>query len=192
MPVNPWIFFSFSILSFVLLVPFPSTTFAVNQQGETLLSWKRSFNGLPEVLSDWEASDETPCRWFGITCNFNNQVLALELRYVDLFGNVPSNFTSLFSLKKLILSGTNLTGPIPKEIGALSQLTSLDLSDNALTGEIPSELCNLLELEELYLNSNKLEGSIPIEIGNLTSLKWLILYDNQLSGGLSYLSLIHI
>ncbi|XP_011040489.1 PREDICTED: probable LRR receptor-like serine/threonine-protein kinase At4g26540 [Populus euphratica] len=185
MPVNLWPLFSLLFLSSTLVLLFPFTAFAVNQQGETLLSWKRSLHGSPEGLDNWDSSNDTPCRWFGITCNFNNEVVALGLRYVNLFGTLPSNFTFLSSLNKLVLSGTNLTGTIPKEIGtALPQLTHLDLSDNALTGEIPSELCNFPKLEQLLLNSNQLEGSIPIEIGNLTSLKWLILYDNQLSGSI--------
>ncbi|KAB5525016.1 hypothetical protein DKX38_022765 [Salix brachista] len=183
MPVNPWTLSSFLLLSSALVFLFPFAASALNQQGQALLSWRRSLGGFPEGLNSWDSTNETPCGWFGITCDPSNEVVSLELSYVDLFGKLPSNFTSLFSLKKLVLSGTNLTGSIPKEIGtALPQLTHLDLSENALTGEIPSELCILTTLEELHLNSNQLEGSIPIEIGNLTSLKWLLLYDNQLSG----------
>ncbi|GAV58304.1 Pkinase domain-containing protein/LRR_1 domain-containing protein/LRRNT_2 domain-containing protein/LRR_4 domain-containing protein/LRR_6 domain-containing protein [Cephalotus follicularis] len=183
MPVNPWTLLSSSFtISFTLLFHFPYTALAINQQGESLLSWKRSFNGSLESLSDWNPGNGTPCGWFGVTCNFNNEVVELDLRYVDLHGKVPSNFTSLLSLNKLVLLGTNLTGSIPKEIGTLSQLSYLDLSANALSGEIPIEICNLLKLEQLYLNTNQLEGSIPLQIGNLISLKWLILYDNQLSG----------
>ncbi|TYI93546.1 hypothetical protein E1A91_D02G142800v1 [Gossypium mustelinum] len=168
---NPWTLLSSLLLSFFfILIRSPYAAFAVNQQGEALLSWK--------------ARDVTPCNWLGIVCNFNNQVVELELRYVDLFGQLPANFTSLLTLNKLVLSGANLTGPIPKEISTLTQLTHLDLSENVLSGEIPSELCCLYRLQQLHLNSNQLKGSIPIEIGNLTSLKWLILYDNQLSGGI--------
>ncbi|KAA8540790.1 hypothetical protein F0562_024291 [Nyssa sinensis] len=183
MPVNPWtLLFSFLIASFSLSIP----ANAVNGQGEVLLSWKRSLNGslVVEVLNNWDPTSETPCGWFGITCNFKNEVVEVNLRFVDLLGKFPSNFSSLLSLNKLVLSGTNLTGSIPKEIGVLSELKYLDLSDNALTGEIPSEICNLLKLEQLYLNSNKLEGSIPVEIGNLTSLMLMILYDNRLSSGI--------
>ncbi|KAF3437479.1 hypothetical protein FNV43_RR20232 [Rhamnella rubrinervis] len=158
--------------------------FSVNPQGQALLSWRQSLNGSIDALSNWDPSDETPCGWFGVTCNFNKQVVELNLRYVDLPGGVPANFTSLLSLNKLVLAGTNLTGSIPKEIGILTNLVVLDLSDNALTGEIPNEVCQLLKLEQLHLNSNGLEGSIPAQTGNLTSLKWLILYDNQLSGGI--------
>ncbi|XP_050223385.1 leucine-rich repeat receptor-like serine/threonine-protein kinase RGI4 [Mercurialis annua] len=181
MPVNPWTLF------FLLLFHFSVPALSVNPQGQTLLSWNYSFHGMPQVLNNWVASDETPCSWYGVACNFNNEVVSLELRFVDLFGQVPTNFSSLSSLNKLVLSGTNLTGSIPKQIAEeLPQLTYLDLSDNVITGEIPSEICGLLRLQELYLNSNQLTGSIPIEIGNLTSLKWLVLYDNQLGGSLPY------
>ncbi|CAM8922132.1 unnamed protein product [Rhodiola kirilowii] len=157
---------------------------AVNSPGEALLSWKATLNnGMSiQALENWNPVDGTPCKWFGITCNQNNEVVELELKDVDLLGMVPVNFTSLLSLNKLVLSGTNLTGSINKEIGMLAELYHLDLSDNALSGVIPDELCNLSKLRELYLNSNGLVGAIPKQIGKLTSLAWLVLYDNQLSG----------
>ncbi|XP_050376070.1 LRR receptor-like serine/threonine-protein kinase RGI3 [Argentina anserina] len=184
MPVNPWTFSSsfFLTLSSFLLVHFPAL--ALNQQGQALVSWKQSLNGSPEGLSNWDPSDETPCGWSGVTCNFNGQVVELNLKYIDLLGKLPSNFTSLLTLNKVVLSGTNLTGSIPREISVLKRLTSLDLSDNALSGEIPVEITELPKLEELYLSTNKLEGSIPVQIGNLTNLKWLVLYDNKLSGNI--------
>lgn len=183
MPVYyPWTLYSL-ILSFVvvIIILFPHTPYAVNPQGEALLSWKRNWKGSDDGLSNWSPNDETPCKWFGVSCNSNNQVVGLDLRYVDLLGHVPTNFTSLLSLNRLVLSGTNLTGSIPKEIASLNQLNYLDLSENSLTGEIPRELCSLLSLEQLRLNSNQLEGAIPIQIGNLSGLTQLFLYDNQLT-----------
>ncbi|KAL3824871.1 hypothetical protein ACJIZ3_020900 [Penstemon smallii] len=176
MPVYTWplFFFYFSSLLF--------HSFALNLQGQALFSWKTTLNGSLEALSNWDPTEETPCRWFGITCNFNNEVVELNLKYMDLLGNVPANFSSLESLNKLVLSGTNLTGSIPQEIRILRELKLLDLSDNALNGEIPSGISNLINLERLLLNTNRLEGSIPIEIGSLTSLVELTLYDNQLNG----------
>ena len=145
MPLNPWnTLFSFLTIILPLLNPF--VVFAVNPQGEALLSWKQSLNGPTEALSNWDPTDETPCGWFGITCNINKEVVELELTYLDLNGTVPTNLTSLVSLTKVALYGTNLTGPIPKQIATLHELNYLDLSFNALTGEIPSEICNLLKL----------------------------------------------
>ncbi|XP_022885371.1 LRR receptor-like serine/threonine-protein kinase [Olea europaea var. sylvestris] len=192
MPVNSWTLF-WAFIFFVL-----STVSGLNPQGEALIAWKRTLKGSLEALSNWDTTDDTPCEWFGLACNFNKEVVELNLKYMDLLGNVPSNFSSLASLKKLVLSETNLSGSIPEEIGILQELTYLDLSDNALTGEIPDEICHLPKLEQLLLNTNRLEGSIPAAIGNLTSLMSLIIYDNQLgvldlsynqlSGDLHYLT----
>ncbi|XP_073297091.1 uncharacterized protein [Primulina huaijiensis] len=184
MPVRPWrprplFFFFCSFLSFFSFSP----SFAINPQGESLLYWKRRLNASAEALSDWDSIDETSCRWSGVTCNFKNEVVEINLSYIDLHGYVPDNFTSLeFSLAKLVLSGTNLTGSIPEGIGNLQELRVLDLGDNKINGEIPGFICHLPKLEQLYLNTNLLAGSIPGEIGNLTALVELIIYDNQLSG----------
>ncbi|KAF6157427.1 hypothetical protein GIB67_004365 [Kingdonia uniflora] len=179
MPIQTWKNF----FSFILILSLYTSSRALNEQGESLLSWKRTLNGSVDVLNDWNPSNETPCSWFGISCNLNNEVVELNLRYVDLLGHVPSNVTALRSLKTLVLSGMNLTGSVPKELGiSLVELVYLDLSDNSLTGVIPSEIGNLVRLERLFFNSNEIEGGIPVEIGNLSSLKWLCLYDNQLSG----------
>ncbi|XP_068643906.1 leucine-rich repeat receptor-like serine/threonine-protein kinase RGI4 [Aristolochia californica] len=171
-------------LYLLLFVSFSLLASAVSPQGEALLSWKWALNGSVEALSSWNGSDFTPCGWFGVSCNANMEIVELNLRYVDLFGYVPSNLTALKSLSKLVLIGTNLTGPIPREIGNCHQLSYLDLSDNSLIGEIPAELGRLGKLEILLINSNRLEGAIPMEIGNLTRLRWLVLYDNQLSGAI--------
>ncbi|KAI6682836.1 hypothetical protein NL676_028749 [Syzygium grande] len=121
MPVNPWTpFTSLCFFSFLLLVmPFLRLASAVNSQGQALLSWKTSLNGSLEALSDWNWADEILCRWFGVTCNSNDGVAELSLRYVDMLGYVPTNLSLLHSLQKLVLSETNLTGSIPKEIGSL-------------------------------------------------------------------------
>ncbi|KAF8390468.1 hypothetical protein HHK36_024994 [Tetracentron sinense] len=185
MPVKkPWNLLVLLFFTSSLSITMPFFAFAVNQQGEALLSWKKSLNGSLESLNNWDPTHESPCNWFGISCNSNKEVVELNLRYVDLLGHLPSNLSSLKSLTKLVLSGTNLTGSIPKELSSLSELSYLDFSNNSLSGEVPSEICSLIKLQQLYLNSNLLEGAIPIEIGNLSNLVQLILYDNQISGGI--------
>ncbi|KAH6772071.1 Leucine-rich receptor-like protein kinase family protein [Perilla frutescens var. hirtella] len=181
MPVFQWPLFLFFFFPSLFLAFFSSVS-SLNSQGEALLSWKRTLNGSLDALSGWSPDHETPCSWFGISCNLKNEVVEINLKFIDLLGHVPSNFSSLRTLNKLVLSGTNLTGTIPQTVGDLQELRLLDLSDNALNGEIPIGICNLPRLEQLHLNTNRLEGSIPVEIGNLTGLMELTLFDNQLVG----------
>ncbi|KAM0932851.1 putative protein kinase RLK-Pelle-LRR-XI-1 family [Dioscorea sansibarensis] len=172
-----------ALLSFTLILFLSKHVSAIDNQGAALLDWKRTLNGSLEALSDWNPNDPTPCQWSGVSCNAENEVMELTLQYMDLFGRVPSNLTSLSVLTKLVLSGTNLTGLIPPQLGDLPRLIHLDLSGNALTGVIPDGLCRPgSQLEKLFINSNRLEGPIPDSIGNLLALKSFMFYDNQLEG----------
>ncbi|KAK3122040.1 hypothetical protein QOZ80_8BG0664370 [Eleusine coracana subsp. coracana] len=158
----------------------------VNEQGQALLRWKNSMNATAggDALASWKASDASPCRWLGVSCDARGDVVSLSIKSVDLGGALPSlDLRPLrSSLKTLVLSGANLTGAIPKQLGDLAELTTLDLSKNQLSGAIPPELCRLGKLQSLALNTNSLRGAIPDAIGNLTSLTHLTLYDNELSG----------
>ncbi|KAK6229914.1 Protein kinase domain - like 10 [Theobroma cacao] len=177
---------SSNIFSFTLLLSINSLLFhhcySIDEQGQALLTWKNSLNSTADSLKSWNSLDPTPCKWFGIHCNSNGEVVEISLKAIDLQGSLPSNFQSLKSLRTLILSSTNLTGTIPKEFGDYHELTFVDLSDNSLSREIPLEICRLSKLKSLSLNTNFLEGEIPSGIGNLSSLVYLTLYDNQLSG----------
>ncbi|ESR65910.1 hypothetical protein CICLE_v10007329mg [Citrus x clementina] len=174
--------FSFTLLLISINFLFFSTCDAIDEQGQALLTWKNSLNSSTDALSSWNPAETSPCKWFGIHCNSNGEVVEISLKAVDLQGSLPSIFQPLKSLKRLIISSCNLTGTIPKEFGHYRELTFIDLSGNSLWGEIPTEVCRLRKLESLYLNTNLLEGEIPSDIGNLSSLAYLTLYDNQLSG----------
>ncbi|KAI4989900.1 hypothetical protein ZWY2020_038263 [Hordeum vulgare] len=155
----------------------------VNEQGRALLEWRRSLRPVAGALDSWRASDGSPCRWFGVSCDARGGVVSLSVTGVDLRGPLPANLLPLApSLTTLVLSGTNLTGAIPPEIGGYGGLVALDLSKNQLTGAIPPELCRLAKLETLALNSNSLRGAIPDDLGDLASLTHITLYDNELSG----------
>lgn len=174
--------FSFTLLLISINFLFFSTCDALDEQGQALLTWKNSLNSSTDALSSWNPAETSPCKWFGIHCSSNGEVVEISLKAVDLQGSLPSIFQPLKSLKRLIISSCNLTGTIPKEFGHYRELTFIDLSGNSLWGEIPTEVCRLRKLESLYLNTNLLEGEIPSDIGNLSSLAYLTLYDNQLSG----------
>jgi len=123
----------------------------------------------------------TPCSWYGITCDEGN-VSNLELSLNNLTGLIPPEISNLSMLTELNLSmNWQLSGSIPPEIGSLTALTYLGLSWNKLSGSIPSEFGNLTELTELNLAGNQLSGSIPPEIGDLTALTSLYLGLNQLT-----------
>ncbi|VAI73621.1 LRR receptor-like serine/threonine-protein kinase RGI3 [Triticum urartu] len=166
----------------------PPGAYAVNEQGEALLRWKRSLtNGTGgAALETWRDSDASPCRWSGVACDARGNVVSLLIKSVDLGGPVPARVLRPLapSLETLVLSGANLTGVIPGELGAYAALTTVDLSGNGLSGAVPAELCRLGKLRSLALHGNSLQGAIPDDIGNLTALTSLTLYDNDLSGAI--------
>ncbi|EPS64725.1 hypothetical protein M569_10053, partial [Genlisea aurea] len=174
---------------FLLLLLFPCCCYSVVERN-ALLSWKQSLSNSSSssspaalALSSWNASDESPCAWFGIACDSEGNVEKVVLKSVDLQGmGLPANFRALPYLNTLVLSSANLSGEIPAEFGEYAELVRIDVSDNAISGGIPAEICRLSKLEVLSMEANFLEGSIPWEIGNLAGLKELLLYDNQLSG----------
>ncbi|CAA2978886.1 probable LRR receptor-like serine threonine-kinase At4g26540 [Olea europaea subsp. europaea] len=174
----------FFILYIFINSVFLSTCYSIDVQGEALLTWKNGLNFSMNMnaFQSWNASDRSPCNWFGIHCNTNGQVEKIILKSVELQGSLPSNFQPLKSLNTLVLSSTNLTGPIPKEFGDHLELVMIDISDNSISGEMPAEICRLTKLQMLSLDTNFLKGDIPLDIGNLSNLKHLTLFDNQLSG----------
>ncbi|KAK7276992.1 hypothetical protein RIF29_18141 [Crotalaria pallida] len=183
--------FSLTLLFLSINSLFFSYCYSLNEQGHALLAWKNSLNNtntIADALASWNASNQTPCNWFGVHCNTQDgDVVEINLKSVNLQGSLlllPSNSLQPLrrSLKILDLSSTNITGNIPKEIGDYQELTSIDLSGNSLFGQIPQEICRLRKLQNLALHTNFLEGNIPHNIGNLTSLVNLTLYDNKLSG----------
>ncbi|XP_031122783.1 probable inactive receptor kinase At5g58300 isoform X1 [Ipomoea triloba] len=103
----------------------------------------------------------------------------LSLRANLLNGTLPSDLTSLPSLRNLFLQHNNLSGQIPT---FSHQLSILDLSYNSFSGSIPSMIQNLTQLTALYLQNNSLSGSIPNL--SLPRLKHLNLSYNHLNGSI--------
>lgn len=176
-------------------------------QCEALVALYESTNGDNWTTNtDWVETN-TPCRWYGVTCDAGdvrrldldgNQLsgaippglgdltglTGLYLSYNRLSGAIPPELSNLANLEYLSLEVNELGGSIPSELGSLTKLQSLDLTGNQLAGSIPPELGNLTSLHRLQLGANQLSGPIPTELGNLSMLTWLDLYGNQLSGGI--------
>ena len=96
---------------------------------ESLLELYHSTNG-----AQWENNDgwnvtNTPCRWYGVTCE-NGGVTAISLSDNQLTGAIP-DFSALPKLQKLELSNNQLTGAIP-DFSALTKLRYLDLRNNPI------------------------------------------------------------
>lgn len=168
------------ILSAALLRPF---SLALSEDGLTLLEIKNSLNDSRELLSNWQASDESPCNWTGIACHPNDQrVRSINLPYMQLGGIISPSIGKLSRLQRLALHQNGLHGIIPNEITNCTELRALYLRENYLQGGIPSDIGNLSYLNILDLSSNSLKGAIPSSIGRLMHLRSLNLSTNFFSG----------
>jgi len=107
---------------------------------ESLLQLYHSTDGANWINNNGWNITNTPCSWFGVTCE-NNSVVSI------IFFDFPQY-------------NNNLVGTIP-DFTSLLNLQVLNLEYNELTGEIP-DFSNLPDLPALHLKNNKLTGSIPI------------------------------
>lgn len=123
-----------------------------------------------------------PCTWFGVTCDYRDKVIEIDLTNNNLSGSLPSNLNAIDALRKLDLWDNNITGSIPSNLGDLVDLEYLDLSSNSFTGGIPLTFGNLVDLRILYLENNMLTGNLPVAIGNIPLLDIYFVKDNNLDG----------
>lgn len=152
------------------------------EECEALVALYTSTNGTNWTNNtNWLQSD-TPCSWYGISCENGTNVTNISLSYNKLSGNIPVEIENLSNLQSLNLSYNQLIGNIPTEIGNILSLRSLHLGNNQLNGSIPVNFENLVDLQSLLLYVNQLNGNIPAEIGYLLKLKSVNLGNNQLSG----------
>ncbi|XP_022737114.1 LRR receptor-like serine/threonine-protein kinase FEI 2 isoform X2 [Durio zibethinus] len=160
-----------------------SGSFALTQDGLTLLEIKSTLNDSKNFLGNWLATDESPCSWTGISCYPNDQrVHSINLPYMQLGGTISPSIGKLNGLQRLALHQNSLHGLIPNELTNCTQLRALYLRANYLQGGIPSNIGNLSFLTILDLSSNSLKGAIPSSIGRLTRLRSLNLSTNFFSG----------
>ncbi|KAG6404052.1 hypothetical protein SASPL_136289 [Salvia splendens] len=159
------------------------SSLALSPDGLTLLEVKTSLNDSKNFLSNWNAIDESPCKWTGITCSQQDQrVISINLPYMQLGGFIPHSICKLDKLQRLALHQNSLHGFIPNEIAQCSELRALYLRANYFQGGIPSTIGNVSMLTILDLSSNTLKGAIPSSLGRLTRLSYLNLSSNFLSG----------
>ncbi|XP_048321268.2 probable LRR receptor-like serine/threonine-protein kinase At1g53430 [Ziziphus jujuba] len=144
----------------------------------------RSLQAISKALkleNIWNVS-ETSCN--RIAEDFNVTKVAAK---TSVLGNVTcvcsSQNSSVCHVKTIQLKGLNLTGDLPAEFGNLTSLEELDLTRNSISGSIPASLSRA-PLRILSLLGNRLTGTIPKEIGDISTLRVLVLEQNQLGGSL--------
>ncbi|KAL7479723.1 hypothetical protein ACHAW6_005450 [Cyclotella cf. meneghiniana] len=134
-------------------------------------------------LSDVNPND-TECKWLGVVCDKDGNVIELELNDNSLKGTMTPEIGSLQFLRILSMEGNYITGTLPYELGNLKDLSELYLSANNFTGTLPSEMSNLKNLTALNLGTNEFTGTVPLGIWSLDELISLSLASNQFIGTL--------
>ncbi|KAG6753027.1 hypothetical protein POTOM_043071 [Populus tomentosa] len=173
-----WIF---SVISSVTLLS--TCSLALSEDGLTLLEIMSAWNDSRNILTNWQATDESPCKWTGISCHPQDQrVTSINLPYMELGGIISPSIGKLSGLQRLALHQNSLHGIIPYEISNCTELRAIYLMANYLQGGIPADIGNLSHLTILDLSSNLLKGAIPSSIGRLTRLRHLNLSTNSFSG----------
>ncbi|GFZ17681.1 ROP-interactive CRIB motif-containing protein 7 [Actinidia rufa] len=108
-----------------------------------------------------------------------------EISFVEnpsLTGSLGGKLGNSTSLRRLVLTGTNVSGEIPVGLGDLVNLEQITLSRNKFRGEVALNFSKLNQLKLLDLSENGFEGEVPESIGGLTELLKVDLSENQFSG----------
>ncbi|XP_022740774.1 inactive LRR receptor-like serine/threonine-protein kinase BIR2 [Durio zibethinus] len=151
---------------------------------------KNSLQDPDEKLSLWTFNNNSVgfiCKFVGVVCwnERENRLLSLELREMNLSGQLPQSLEYCKSLQTLDLSANKISGTIPPQICTwLPYLVALDLSNNDLSGPIPPELSKCAYLNNLILSNNRLSGSIPYQLSGLVRLKKFSVANNDLTGAI--------
>ncbi|RWR81269.1 Protein kinase domain-containing protein [Cinnamomum micranthum f. kanehirae] len=174
---------------------------------QALQAFKHELDDPKGVLRSWNDSGIGACSggWVGIKCVLG-QVIAIQLPWKGLGGQIAEKVGQLAALRKLSLHDNLIEGPIPSTLGLLPNLKgvtlfnnrlsgsippsigscpllqTLDLSNNLLTGTIPESLSNSTRLYRLNLSYNGFSGQIPVSLTRSISLTFLALQHNNLSG----------
>ncbi|XP_052171890.1 probably inactive leucine-rich repeat receptor-like protein kinase IMK2 [Diospyros lotus] len=150
---------------------------------QALRALKNEFVDLRGVLRSWNDSGYAACSggWAGIKC-VKGQVIAIQLPWRGLGGQISPKIGQLQALRKLSLHDNLLTGAVPYSLGLLPHLRGLYLFNNRLSGSIPPPIGNCPALQALDLSNNRLSGTIPPNLANSTRLYRLNLSFNSISG----------
>ncbi len=107
--------------------------------------WKKGGPDDNDVALRWKTGPDH-CDWFGVECDSDGKVIAIDL------------------------NANKLSGAIPDAIGDLGCVTTLNFDDNRIGGVIPGAITKLASLERLSLDANMIQGDIPSKLADLPAL----------------------
>ncbi|KAF5788427.1 putative non-specific serine/threonine protein kinase [Helianthus annuus] len=91
----------------------------------------------------------------------------LSLRVNNLSGPIPSDFSNLKYLTRLLLNSNSFSGNIPSSFSYLPYLIALRLANNNFSGYLP-DMKNAQDLTMFNVSYNKLVGPIPPSLSSFS------------------------
>jgi len=200
------------LLSLLLLLSAPSVVNSeVNNKQKSYLN--RLFeitDGRRWIQNEGWNTSTSVCQWYGLRCDRNNDLMAIELEANNLVGRLPMTIYEFPALTKIdvknnklrdagfgglksdlvsmVLEELNLAGNVLNGVegigSAPASLRFLHFTDNQISGTFPKELFELDQMVEYYLSFNRFSGTLPTQIGKMTNLEKFYLYGNEIEGQL--------
>ncbi|GAA5971749.1 hypothetical protein JCM11641_001496 [Rhodosporidiobolus odoratus] len=126
------------------------------------------------------------CNYYGVQCNSNGRVTALDLADNGLNGPLDQRVFGLGALGRLNMSDNALTGQLPDLFAQTPILKTVYLESNQLSGPLPTSLLQSPAITNLHLTNNTfvLPTSSPLAFPNAGNLSSLYLASNYLEGPL--------
>lgn len=156
-----------------------------SSEADILLSFKDSVEDVLDSLSGWSNTTSIHhCNWTGVTCTatFPQNVYSIDLKNLNLSGEISPSLCQLPSLTNLNLADNLFNQAIPLHLSQCASLETLNVSNNLIWGTIPEQISQFKSLKVLDFSRNHVEGEIPESIGLLKNLQVLNLGGNLLSG----------
>ncbi|KAH0633221.1 probable inactive receptor kinase At5g58300 [Solanum tuberosum] len=171
---------------FLFLLLFSNVIADLSSDRQALLDFA---SAVPHLRNFKWNTNSSICTWHGVSCSSDGtRVVALRLPGIGLYGPIPDNTIGrLDALTTLSLHSNALTGNLPSDITSLPSLRFIFIQQNKFSGEIPSSLS--LQLNFIDLSFNSFSGEIPTTIQNLTHLTGLNLQNNSLTGSIPNVNL---
>ncbi|CAK7322692.1 unnamed protein product [Dovyalis caffra] len=170
---------------FLIFLSLPLTSHSLNQDGLFLQRVKLGLSDPTNALSSWNDRDDTPCKWYGVTCDQStHRVNSVDLSNSELAGPFPYFLCRLPFLKSINLANNLINSSLTADIATCQNVEVLDLSDNLLVGSVPESLSELRNLKSLSLTSNNFSGDIPRKFGQFQKLELMSLAGNLFTGSI--------